>query len=70
MARKIKEEDSDDEIILSSRVKKETSTPKGETLPPCGSFFFFFPFLRGDSKLYCVHSVTVILCCAVSRESK
>lgn len=47
MARNIKEEDSDDEIILSSRVKKETSTPKGETLPPSGSCFFFFPSFVG-----------------------
>ena len=30
MAPKIEEDDSDDELPLASRVKKETSTPKGE----------------------------------------
>ena len=31
----IEEDDSDDELPLSARVKKETSTPKGETRRWC-----------------------------------
>ena len=46
MAPKIEDDDSDDELPLSSRVKKETSTPKGERPPGArggvrGGFFIF-----------------------------